>query len=63
MYAVPLLLGTMGISLNLELKFSHTIDEPNAMEIVLKRLSRPPKKVIQVLGVVGVTQWTLRKST
>jgi hypothetical protein len=52
----------MRLGLGLKLKLRHSIDETNALEVVRKRLSRPPQKVVELLGVVGATHGTLRKS-
>jgi hypothetical protein len=47
--------------MGLELQVSHAVYEPNALEIVRKRLSNLLKKVVELLGAVGVTQRALRK--
>jgi hypothetical protein len=50
----------LGVSLNVKIR--QPIDETSAFEILRKRLSRPPQEVIELLGVVGVTKGTLRKT-
>jgi hypothetical protein len=50
----------LGMSLKLEIR--QTIDEANTQEIIRKRLSRPPEKIIVVLSAIGVTQRAWRKS-
>jgi hypothetical protein len=61
-HGVPLLLRTMRLGMSLNLKIRQTIDEANALEIIRKKLLRPPEKVVTLLSVVGVTQRALRKS-
>jgi hypothetical protein len=54
-HVVSLLLCTVGIGRSMKLKVRQTIDEVNTLKVIRKGLSRPPEKVIEVLGVVGVT--------
>jgi hypothetical protein len=48
-------MGAMILGLSLKLKNRQTIDKANALEHIRKRLSRPSEKVVEMLGVVGVT--------
>jgi hypothetical protein len=52
----------MRLGLSLKLEIHQTIDGANAQEIIRKRLSRPPKKIVEILSVVGITQQALGKS-
>jgi hypothetical protein len=52
----------MRLGKSLKLKFCETNDEGNALEITRKRLSRSPKKVVEMQGAVGVTHGALRNS-
>jgi hypothetical protein len=36
-------------------------DDATALKVIRKRMSKPPYKVIELLGVVGVSQRPLRK--
>jgi CRISPR/Cas system Type II protein with McrA/HNH and RuvC-like nuclease domain len=56
------MMGAMGLSLSLKLKLRQSVDKANALAVVRKMLSRPPQKVVEMLGAVSVTHETLRKA-
>jgi hypothetical protein len=51
----------MGLGMSLKMEVGQNSDEANALNVVSTRLSRPPQKVVKLLGVVGVTYGTVRK--
>jgi hypothetical protein len=50
----------VGCILSLKLRITHTINEPSTLEIIRKMLLTSPGRVVEVLGVVGVTHLTLQ---
>jgi hypothetical protein len=48
--------------MDLEMEFSQSICEPNALKVICTGLSRPPEKIVEVFSVVGVTRIAFRKS-
>jgi hypothetical protein len=52
----------MGLVLSLKLKICQSIVEAKTLNIVRKRLSRLPYKVVEQFGVAGVSHGALRKS-
>jgi hypothetical protein len=51
----------MGLGMSIELELRHPYDEANAMKIACKIMPSPPQEVVELLGVGGVTQRTMRK--
>jgi hypothetical protein len=46
----------------MELKISQSSDERNALKVIRKRPSGPSGKLVEQLGVDGITRGLLRKS-
>jgi hypothetical protein len=44
------------------LKIGQSIDETNTLKVGCQMLTRPPEEIVEVMGVGGVTQVTLRNS-
>jgi lambda repressor-like predicted transcriptional regulator len=60
-HVVHLLFQTMRLGISLKLLNCQTTVESNALKIIRKRLWRPhPKKIVELLGVVGVAQQAVR---
>jgi hypothetical protein len=51
----------MRLGPRMELEVRQPSNKAYALEAVRKRMSRPPEKAVEVLGVAGVTRRALRK--
>jgi CRISPR/Cas system Type II protein with McrA/HNH and RuvC-like nuclease domain len=51
----------MRLGPTVELEIRQPSDEAKALKIVRKMLSIPPQEIVELMGVGGVTQGTLRK--
>jgi hypothetical protein len=52
----------MRLGLGLEIKVSQSIDETNTLKVGFRLLTRPPQKVVELLGVDIVTHVALRNA-
>jgi hypothetical protein len=60
-HGVALFMRTVRLGLSLALGIRQPSNKTNAIQVVCKMFSRRPQEIVELLGVNGVTQGTIRK--